>query len=148
MDFNLENIINHKISMLSLLMKRQVLKLIADNNLDITPEQWVVMFYLWQENGLSIGEIAQRSKKDFANVTRIVDKLIKMDFVTKKKSEKDGRIFHVYIQPKANNIKSDVQNCWKQASDIALQGISETEEQQLVNTLDKIESNLLRDLDN
>ena len=77
-DFNLENIINHKISMLSILMKRQVLKIIAENKLDITPEQWVVLFYLWQENGLSVGEIASRSKKDFANVTRIVEKLIKM----------------------------------------------------------------------
>ena len=148
MDFNLENIINHKISMLSLLMKRHVLKLIADNHLDITPEQWVVMFYLWQENGLSIGEIANRSKKDFANVTRIVDKLIKMEYVTKKKSKKDGRIFHVFIQPKADEIKKDVQNCWKQVSDIALNEISESEHQQLVKILTKIENNILNDLDN
>ena len=147
MDFNLEHIINHKISMLSVLMKRQVLRIIADNKLDVTPEQWVVMFYLWQENGLSIGEIASRSKKDFANVTRIIDKLIKMKYVTKKKSKKDGRIFHVFIQPKADNIKNDIQNCWKQASDIALNEISVLEQQQLVKILDKIESNILSDLE-
>ena len=147
MDFNLENVINHRISMLALLMKRQVLKLIADNNLDITPEQWVVMFYLWQENGLSIGEIANRSKKDIANVTRIVDKLIKMEYVTKKKSKKDGRIFNVFIQPKADKIKNDIQNCWKQASDIALNEISTSEQQQLVKILGKIENNILKDLE-
>lgn len=147
MDFNLENIINHRISMLALLMKRHVLKLIADNHLDITPEQWVVMFYLWQENGLSIGEIASRSKKDFANVTRIVDKLIKMEYVTKKKSKKDGRIFHVFIQPKADEIKDDIQNCWKQASDIALNELSMSEQQQLEKILAKIENNISSDLE-
>jgi DNA-binding MarR family transcriptional regulator len=147
MDFNLENVINHRISMLTLLMKRHVLKLISDNNLAITPEQWVVMFYLWQENGLSVGEIARRSKKDFANVTRIVEKLQKMKYVTKIKSKKDGRIFHVFIQPKANEIKSDIQNCWKQASDIALKEVSESEQQQLVKILAKIENNILRDLE-
>lgn len=146
-DFNLENIINHKISMLSILMKRQVLKIIANNRLNVTPEQWVVMFYLWQENGLSIGEIANRSKKDFANVTRIVDKLIKMKYVIKKKSKKDGRSFLVYIQPAADTIKKDIQDCWKQASDVALNEISEAEHQELVKILDKIESNILADLE-
>ncbi|MFB6319436.1 MarR family winged helix-turn-helix transcriptional regulator [Saccharicrinis sp. FJH54] len=146
MDFNLERIINHRISMLSLLMKRQVLKIIADNRLDVTPEQWVVLFYLWQEDGLSIGEIAQRANKDFANVTRIVDKLIKMEYVTKKKSALDGRSFQVYIQPKADHIKDSIQNCWKQASDVALKNISEAEQAQLDGILAKIEHNISNDL--
>ena len=133
--------------MIALLMKRQVLRIIAEKNLDITPEQWVVLFYLWQENGLSIGEIASRSKKDFANVTRIVDKLVNMEYVTKKKSKKDGRIFQVFIQPKADNIKMDVQNCWKEASDVALNGISNSERKQLVNILSKIENNILTDIE-
>lgn len=133
--------------MLALFMKRQVLKLISDHNLEITPEQWVVLFYLWQENGLSIGEIASRSKKDFANVTRIVDKLKKMGYVTKLKSKDDGRIHHIFIQPKADKIKNDVQNCWKQASDIALDGISVSEQQQLMEILVKIENNILKDIE-
>ena len=133
--------------MLSILMKRQVLKIIAENKLDITPEQWVVLFYLWQENGLSVGEIASRSKKDFANVTRIVEKLIKMGYVSKKKSRKDGRIFQVFIKPKADEMKEDIQNCWKQASDVALKNISEEEQSTLVGILEKIENNIALELD-
>ena len=129
--------------MLALFMKRQVIKIIADNNLEITPEQWVILSYLWQQNGLSIGEIARRSKKDFANVTRIIDKLIKMGYVTKRRNKKDGRIFLVYLQPKADNIKNDVQNCWKQASDIALKGISSSEQKKFMEILTKIETNVL-----
>lgn len=147
MDYNLENIVNHRISMLAVLMKRQVFKILAEENLEITPDQWVVLYYLWQENGLSVGEIAKRSKKDFANVTRIVDKLIKMEYVVKKKSNQDSRIYNVFVLSKADAIKDDIQNCWKQASDIALKDISKTEQKELMEILVKIENNILNNLE-
>lgn len=147
MDYKLENVVNHRISMLAVLMKRQVYQLIAANNLKITPDQWVVMYYLWQENGLSVGEIARRSKKDFANVTRIVDKLERTGYVNKLKSKEDGRISRVFIQPKADEIKSDIQDCWKQASDIALAGVSPAEQEQLMEILIKIENNILKSIE-
>lgn len=105
------------------------------------------MFYLWEENGLSIGEIARRSKKDFANVTRIVNKLERRKYLTKKKSKKDSRVYNVFILQKAAEIKEDIQNIWKQASDIALNGIKISEQQQLMETLIKIENNVLKSLD-
>ncbi len=147
MDVKLENIVNHRISIIAVLMKRQVFKILADKKLEITPDQWVVMYYLWEENGLSVGEIARRSKKDFANVTRIVDKLEKRKYVVKRKSKEDSRISNVFILPKSNEIKEDIQNCWKQASDIALNGISMLEQQKLMKTLIKIEKNILKSLD-
>lgn len=147
MDYKLDNIVNHRISMLAVLMKRQVFKILASRNIEITPDQWVVMYYLWEENGLSIGEIARRSKKDIANVTRIVDKLKRQNYVTKKKSETDSRISHVFILPKGDAIKADIQKCWKDASDIALNKISKAEQQQLMQTLIKIENNILTNLE-
>lgn len=147
MDYNLENIVNHRISMIAVLMKRQVFKLIAENNLKITPDQWVVMYYLWQKDGLSVGEIAGRSKKDFANTTRIVEKLEKLGYVTKRKSKKDSRISNVFLLPKAEAIRNDVQNIWKQASDIALKEVSDSEQEQLMEILAKIENNVLKSLE-
>ena len=146
MDYKLDDVINHRIAMLAIFMKRQILKILAENRLEITPDQWVVLYYLWEENGLSIGEIAKRSEKDFANVTRIVDKLVRMEYVTKRKSETDNRISNVFILPKGENIKLDVQNCWKQASGIALNDVSESEQKQLLEILLKIENNIQRDL--
>ena len=146
MNFNLDDIINHRIAMLAILLKRQVFKIIATNNLSITPDQWVILYYLWQENGLSIGEIASRSKKDFANVTRIVDKLNEMGYVTKRKSRKDARSVNVFTLPKADEIRTDIQNCWKESSDIALSEISESEQQYFLEILMKIENNVLKSM--
>ena len=116
-DFNLDDIINHRIAIHATLIERHIFRIISEKNLDLTPDQWVVLHYLWQENGLSIGDIANRSKKDFANVTRIVDRLKSMGYVSKRKSKTDGRSFNVYILPKADEIRNDIQNCWQRSTE-------------------------------
>lgn len=143
MDFNLDKSVNHRIATLAVLLKRQVFRIIAENELEITPDQWVVMYYLWEKNGLSVGEIASKSKKDFANVTRIVDKLEKSGFVEKRKSKDDSRKTNIYILPKADNIKQKIHNCWSESSAIALKGISTSEQQFLLDIIQKMEDNIL-----
>ena len=146
MDYKLENSVNHRIATLAVLLKRQVFRIIAKNNLGVTPDQWVVMYYLWQDNKLSVGEISNRTKKDFANTTRIVDKLEKLGYVNKVKSEKDSRNTNIYILPKADEIKESLQDCWKESTDLAMKGISEKEQQEFINTIERIENNILENL--
>ena len=143
---NLEKTINHRIATLAGLLKRQAYHIILENNLTITPEQWVVLYYLWKENGLTVGEISVKTKKDFGNVTRIIVKLEKMGFVEKRKNDSDSRSFKVFYLPKSEAIKKEVQNCWKQSSDIALKGVSQSEQQQLLETIEKIETNILNNM--
>ena len=143
MEIKLEDSVNHRIATLAILLKRQVLRIIAKNNLNVTPDQWVVMYYLWQEDGLTIGEIACRTKKDFANVTRIIEKLEKLGYVSKRKSEKDSRSSNVFILPKGESIKDKIHGCWNESTEIALKGISEDEQLVLMNLIEKIENNIL-----
>ncbi len=146
MKYKLENSVNHRIATIATLLKRQVFRVIAENNLEITPEQWVVMYYLWQDNGLSVGEISKRTHKDFANVTRIIAKLEKLGYVSKNKSKKDSRSSIIHILPKADEIKDKIQNCWKQSTELALDNISQSEQEQLLQLLDKIENNILKNM--
>ena len=146
MDFKLEDSVNHRIAILAVLLKRQVFRIIAENKLGITPDQWVVMYCLWQENELSVGEISNRTKKDFANITRIVNKLEKLGFVSKVKSTKDSRSTNIHILPKADEIKEKLQNCWKVSTDLAMRGITENEKQEFLNIIQKIENNILENL--
>ena len=147
MEPKLENTVNHRIASVASLLKRQIFRIIAENELEITPEQWVILYYLWQENGLAIGDIAARSKKDFANVTRIVEKLGKLGYVEKRKSPADNRISNIFILPKADKIKDKIHKCWKESTDIALKGINKTDQKYFLTILDKIESNILEKLD-
>ncbi len=143
MEYKLENSVNHRVAILATLLKRQIYRIIAANKLEITPDQWVILYNLWQENGLTVGEIASRTNKDFANATRIVDKLEKMGYVSKEKNHKDNRSTHVYILPKSDYVKEKIILCWIEATEVALTGIDENEQQALLNTISKIESNVL-----
>lgn len=143
----LDQQINHRIAILAGLLKRQIYRIIAEEQLDITPEQWVVLSYLWEENGLSIGTIAQRSRKDFGNVTRIIDKLSKQQYVTKKRSKEDARSTLIYYTDKAMGIKSKVEQCQQRSLNISLAGVSAEEQELLLRLINRMEKNSLRFLE-
>ncbi len=146
MDYRLEDSVNHRVATLAVLLKRQVFRIIAENKIGITPDQWVIMYCLWQENELSVGEISNRTKKDFANVTRILDKLEKIGYVTKVKNTNDNRSTNIHILPKADEIKNKLQNCWIESTELAMRGISKEEQILFLNTIEKIEKNILVNL--
>ncbi len=148
MEIKLEKSANHRIAMLAILLKRQIFRIIAKHNLEITPEQWIVMYYLWQEDGLAIGEIAHKSKKDFANVTRIVEKLEKAGYLTKRKNLSDSRSYTVHLLPKSEEIKEPIQQCWQESMNISMDGISCEEQEFLIKIIDKIENNIVNNIDN
>lgn len=147
MEIKLENSVNHRIATLAILLKRQVFRIIAENNLEITPDQWVVLYYLWGGNGLTVGDLAKKTKKDFANVTRIVDKLEKLGYVTKKKSPTDSRSVQVFILPKADEIKDKIYACWQQSIGIATKDITESEQAAMLDLIEKMENNILNFLE-
>jgi len=143
MKINLDKSVIHRIAMLAISLKRQVFRLIAENKLDITPDQWVILYYLWEEDGLPVGLLATKTRKDFANATRIIDKLVKQGYVEKRKSETDSRVSHIYLLKKANDIKESIQVVWEESTEIAMKGIDASEQLILLNLLDRIENNVL-----
>ena len=143
MKIDLDKSVNHRIAMLAVSLKRQVFRLIAESKIDITPDQWVILYYLWEEDGLPVGLLATKARKDFANATRIIDKLVKLKYVEKRKSETDSRISHIFLLKGANDIKESINKCWVESTEIAMKGIDESEELVLLNLLDRIENNVL-----
>ncbi len=143
----LDRQINHRLAILSGLIKRQVYRIISDEGINITPEQWTILSYLWEEDGLTIGEIVSRSRKDFANVTRIIGKLEKQEYVKKKKNKEDRRSYRVYCTEKSNEIKPGTLKCQQRSLEISLNGISGADQQKLLQIIERMEKNSLDFLD-
>jgi len=140
---NLDTSVNHRIAMLAVSLKRQAFRLISENNIAITPDQWVFLYYLWQEDGLPVGSLAAKSKKDFANTTRIIDKLVTLGYVEKRKNTADSRITTIYLLPQAETIRETMNKVWEASTEIAMQGISQTEQAFLLELVDRMEQNVL-----
>ncbi len=140
--FNLENSINHTIVYASILLRLQLYSLFKKNEVDITPEQWVVLYYLWQNDGLSLGEVAQKTQKDNANTTRIVDRMEAQGLVKRTNKADDKRFFYLYLTEKANNMKPLVYKSILNSTEICSNGLSIDEQKTILMLLNKIIHNM------
>jgi len=66
----------------------------------ITPEQWVVLRKLSEEDGISQRKIADRVAKDPNNIKVLVDKLESKLLIKRMVNPSDKRAFSLYLTPK------------------------------------------------
>ena len=140
--FNLEKSINHTIVYASILLRRQLFSLFRKNHIEITPEQWVVLYYLWLQDGLSLGELAKKTKKDNANITRIINRMEKQSLLRKSNKSNDKRFFYIYLTKEANSIKPSVFESILKSTAISTKGLTEKEQETFLTLLNKIIANM------
>jgi len=60
--------------------------------LEITIEQWSVLYHLWKQDALSQQELCNRTFRDKPSITRLIDNLEKQKLVKRMPSKEDRRI--------------------------------------------------------
>jgi DNA-binding MarR family transcriptional regulator len=65
--------------------------------LNLTIEQWSVLYHLWKKDGISQQELCNATFRDKPSITRLVDNLEKLSLVKRVASETDRRINLVYL---------------------------------------------------
>lgn len=71
----------------------------AQNDFDITIDQWAILKILYKEDPMTHKELSERSGKDQATLTRIVDNIIKKDLAERVKHPADGRALQIGLTP-------------------------------------------------
>lgn len=75
------------------------------NPFDITVDQWEILVILWESEGITQKDIAERLYKDQTNIARMLFKLEKKGFVHRVTHETDRRSLRVYLTSKGREIK-------------------------------------------
>lgn len=108
---------------------------------DITIDQWLVLKTLHENPAISQKELADQVFKDYASITRIIDLLVKKDYLTRKPFPKDRRRSKLELTSQAflllDPLIAIVENNRKQA----LIGVSREEIEALNHILEKIINN-------
>jgi DNA-binding MarR family transcriptional regulator len=76
---------------------RRLQKKINAAGLNITIEQWSVLYHLWKENGKSQQQLCNDTFRDKPSITRLVDNLEKLNLVKRVASDNDRRINLIYL---------------------------------------------------
>jgi DNA-binding MarR family transcriptional regulator len=113
-----------------------------NNNIEITAEQWSVLFQLWNKEGLTQQEIANNTFKDKPSITRLLNNMEKLNLVVRIPHQSDKRTNLIYLTQKGKSLKkSSIEQ-----ADItlreALKDVNEEDIQICYNTLQKVFNNL------
>ncbi|MFM1775460.1 MAG: hypothetical protein RJA53_1070 [Bacteroidota bacterium] len=111
--------------------------------LEITIEQWSVLYHLWKQDGLSQQELCNRTFRDKPSITRLIDNLEKQKLVKRMPSKEDRRINLVCLTESAKLLQDKTIELANQTMDEALIGVGKNEIEIVKQVFQKVYDNLL-----
>jgi len=73
--------------------------------LNLTIEQWSVLYHLWKQDGISQQELCNATFRDKPSITRLVDNLERLRLVKRVPSESDRRINMIFLTSQAQKLQ-------------------------------------------
>jgi DNA-binding MarR family transcriptional regulator len=128
--------------MASTAVARRLQKNFRAAGLEVTIEQWSILYHLWKEDCLSQQELCTRTFRDKPSITRLIDNLEKQKLVKRVSSAEDKRINMVCLTDAARNMQEKTLEIANETMDEALIGVSKDEIDMVKNVLQKVYDNL------
>lgn len=136
-------ILNGKVSSA---INRRLIRNFRENGLDITPEQWTVLLFLWEKDGVSQQELCNATYKDKPSMTRLIDNMERQNLVVRIASKSDRRTNLVYLTRQGRELEDRARMVANRTLKEALAGLSTEELRVSQEVLRKVFSNAKSDL--
>ncbi|MEY2902118.1 MAG: hypothetical protein RLY89_1224 [Bacteroidota bacterium] len=128
--------------MASTAVARRLQKNFRQAGLEITIEQWSVLYHLWKEDCLSQQELCNRTFRDKPSITRLIDNLEKQSLVKRMPSKTDRRINLVCLTEPAKNLQQLTIDLANQTMSEALVGVKKEDIDIVKDVFQKVYDNL------
>src|ERR1044071_9183072 len=102
---------------------RRLQKKFNQAGLNLTIEQWSVLYQLWKEDGKSQQELCNATFRDKTSITRLVDNLEKSGLVKRVPAENDRRINKVFLTGQAQKLQEETMALAEETLNEALGGV-------------------------
>ncbi len=114
---------------------------LRDYNIEINSAQGRIMFALWQEDGISINELAKKTQLKKSTLTSMLDRLERMGYVRRQRCQKDRRKILIQRTSKDMSLEKEYVKLSQEHTKIFFHGFSEDQ-------IDRFEEDLKRILNN
>ena len=121
---------------------RRLQKNFKDAGVEITIEQWSVLYHLWKEDGLSQQQLCDATFRDKPSITRLVDNLEKLQLVKRVSSKNDRRMNMIYLTAEAKDLQEKTMELANQTLNEALEGVTIEQVEVAKLVLQKVYDNL------
>ena len=142
MQENISQVILFQIDKTSKMAKQHAQRIFDELGIEITVEQWILLKIIHENEEISQKELASKSLRDPASITRTLDLLQRKTLVERKTIPDNRRKYHVALTSSGKKFIERhmplVERLRKQSTD----GLSKAEMKQLNKLLTKIQSNV------
>ena len=141
-----EKLINQRIGVrltrVGMLSKAFAIQTFNKLNIEITPEQFLILMALIDNDGIYQRQLANMTFKDRPNINRIVSILERGKYIVSQCSSNGRQIKQLFITDKGKSICNKILPIIFDVWNTTTKGLEENEIEQFINTLQKIEQNL------
>jgi DNA-binding MarR family transcriptional regulator len=123
-------------------LARRLQKNFKQNGVEITIEQWSVLYHLWKQDGLSQQELCNATFRDKPSITRLVDNLEKLKLVRRVSSKSDRRMNLIYLTETAKRIQDQTMDLANQTLNEALVNVDPADIELCKSVLQQVYDNL------
>lgn len=109
---------------------------------DISPEQMMVMGFLWRKEGISQNEICKFTGKSKSNMTRTLDNLVRKNWVYREIDHNDRRSFRIFLTDEGKGLKDKIFPIVEKFLALAFKDFSKEDFLKFQQMLDKVLCNL------
>ena len=95
----------------------------ARSGYDISLDQFLVLVFLWQQEGRSQQELARLTSKDKASITRLISGLVRRGLVKRERGMTDRRSKRIFLTPKGREMQGGCYADGQRSRDLLVRGI-------------------------
>lgn len=110
--------------------------------LEITASQFQVLRRLWEGDGITTSVLTQDASSDGGTVTGILDRLESKGLIRRERSTQDRRAVQIWLTDEGRALEAPLLGIIDDINRLALDGLSERQQTQLLKVLDKVRDNI------
>ena len=128
--------------MASTAIARRLQKNFKQEGIEITIEQWSVLYHLWKKDGISQQDLCNASFRDKPSITRLVDNLEKLKLVKRVPSQTDRRSNSIMLTEAAKKLQDKTMEIASRTLNEALEGVAADDVETAKKVLQQVYDNL------
>ncbi len=138
----LEEALGYWVTRTYMLSRAELYRRFKAHDVDLTPEQWMVLVRLWQEEGVTQSALADRTFRDLPTMSRILATMERAGLVTRRRDVADARARRVHLTERGRGLRRGLVGEARRMVDAMLKGIPEADIAVTRRTLQRVLANL------
>jgi DNA-binding MarR family transcriptional regulator len=142
--YDIDNAVGYAVGHAAARIKIALRRAFAAAGHDVTPDQWVVLYRLLENEGLTQVALGERTVKDKTTVTRILDRLEARRLLTRRRAPDDRRSQRLYLTEAGRALALALVPIVQAFADAAYADLTQADKDALRDVLARIEARLDR----